>query len=121
MKMSLAKRAHYAPAVEAGGFVFVSGQLALDSHGVIVGCDIGEQTRLSLENLAAVLGSHDLARQDVVKVTIWLRDARDFPGFNEAYADFFGPHRPARSTVVSELVIPDALIELEAVARAPGA
>jgi 2-iminobutanoate/2-iminopropanoate deaminase len=52
----------------------------------------------------------------VVKVTIWLTDAADFGGFNAAYSEFFGEHRPARSTVRSDLMLPGAKVEIEAVA-----
>ena len=57
-----------------------------------------------------------LSLQDVVKVTIWLTDAADFGGFNAAYSDFFGDHRPARSTVRSDLMLPGANVEIEAIA-----
>lgn len=115
-----ARSAHYSAAVEAGGLLFISGQLALDEQSRIAGADIVTQTRKSLENLDNVLAGNGLDRTDVVKVTIWLTRASDFAGFNETYACFFGDHKPSRSTVVSGLVLPDALIELEAVARTRG-
>jgi 2-iminobutanoate/2-iminopropanoate deaminase len=111
-----AKTACYSSAVEAHGLVFTAGQLALDSDSRIVGDGIEAQTRKALENLTGVLKAQGLGLQHVVKVTVWLRRASDFHGFNQVYGEMFGDNRPARTTVVAELVLPSALIELEAVA-----
>jgi 2-iminobutanoate/2-iminopropanoate deaminase len=107
---------HLSPFTETHGIVFISGQLAFDSQAQIPHEDIEGQTMLALKNLAAVLSKTGLTLKDVVKTTVWLRDARDFAGFNAVYADTFGEHRPARSTIVGQLVHPDALVEIEAVA-----
>jgi 2-iminobutanoate/2-iminopropanoate deaminase len=107
---------HLSPFVETNGLVFVSGQLPFDPQGQIPHEDIEGQTALALQNLTAALTAAGLTPNDVVKTTVWLRDARDFFGFNAAYARAFGTHRPARSTVVGQLVHPDALVEIEAVA-----
>jgi 2-iminobutanoate/2-iminopropanoate deaminase len=107
---------HLTAFVEANGIVFVSGQLAFDSQARIPHEDIEGQTTLALKNLAVALAGAGLALKDVVKTTVWLRDARDFPVFNSVYANVFGELRPARSTVVGQLVHPDALVEIEAVA-----
>jgi len=107
---------HLAKWTEAQGLVFVSGQLPYDTDRKIVGDTIAPQTQQALENLEVVLRDAGLDRSHVVKATIWLTTKSDFAGFNEAYAAFFGPIRPARSTVVSDLVAPGALIEIEAVA-----
>jgi 2-iminobutanoate/2-iminopropanoate deaminase len=115
---SMTPGVHFTDAIEANGFVFVSGQLAFGTDGNIVGNDISGQTRRSLKNLSKVLAAHGLGPEDVIKITVWLTRASDFTRYNEAYASFFGKHRPARSTVVCDLVVPGALIELEAVARA---
>ena len=103
-------------AYRAGDLLFVSGQLPFDAEGNLKAGDITEQTALCLANMAHVLDHAGLSRTDVVKVTIWLTDAADFPEFNRAYAAFFGDHRPARSTVRSDLVLPGARIEIEAIA-----
>jgi 2-iminobutanoate/2-iminopropanoate deaminase len=58
----------------------------------------------------------DITLPDVVKVTIWLTDTADFGGFNSAYSEFFGDHRPARATVRSDLMLPGAKVEIEAIA-----
>ena len=107
---------HLAKWTEAHGLIFVSGQLPFDAERKIVGGTIGPQTEQALENLEAVLRDAGLDRSHVTKATIWLTAKGDFAGFNDAYAAFFGPCRPARSTVVSDLVAPGALIEIEAVA-----
>jgi 2-iminobutanoate/2-iminopropanoate deaminase len=110
---------HLARWTEARGFVFVSGQLPFDAARQIVGDAIAPQTAQALENLEAALREAGLDRSHVVKVTVWLAAKSDFAGFNDAYAAFFGAHRPARSTVVSELLAPNALVEIEAVAARP--
>ena len=106
---------HFAPTLAAGGFVFVSGQLGFTARGVIEG-DLVQQTRQCLDNLEALLAPHGLTRQDVVKTTVWLRNEADFPAYNQAYGDFFGAHRPTRSTLICALARPEAVVEIEAIA-----
>ena len=106
---------HLTPVVQAAGLAFVSGQLAFDDGGRISG-DIESQTALALGHLRDRLGESGLSLSDVVKVTVWLRRREDFGAFNDVYARTFGGHKPARSTVVSDLVLEDALVEIEAVA-----
>lgn len=101
---------------EAAPLIFISGQLPFDATGQISAQDIAGQTVQALRNLEAVLKSAALELRDVVKTTVWLRNAADFPLFNESYGEFFGEIRPARSTVVSALVHPNALVEIEATA-----
>ncbi|HEX3364083.1 RidA family protein [Phenylobacterium sp.] len=110
---------HLAKWTEAQRLVFVPGQLPYDASRQVVGAEIGAQTAQALANLDAVLRDAGLDRSRVVKATVWLRAAGDFTGFDAAYAAFFGEHRPARSTVVCELVAPRALVEIEAVAARP--
>lgn len=106
------------PAVPAGDLLFLSGQLAFGADGAIVAPDdIAVQTRQVLANIASVLKGHGLGLSNVVKTTVWLTDTADFAAFNEAYAASFGSHRPARSTVRSDLMLPGARIEIEAIAR----
>ena len=109
-----------APAVRAGDFVFVSGQAALDDDGAIIAGGITDQTRLTIERLTAVLEAADCTLRDVVKATVWLDDARDFAAFNKVYAEYFGDAPPARSTLVSPLVV-DGKVEIELVAYKPRA
>jgi 2-iminobutanoate/2-iminopropanoate deaminase len=112
-----AVRPHLTPALRSGTLLWTSGQLPLSSSGLLVGDTVEEQTRQCLANLDAVLAAHALSRQHVVKTTVWLKRSADFVAFNAAYAQFFGDHRPARSTVCSELVLPAALVEIEAIAQ----
>lgn len=108
---------HLSPWTEAASLVFISGQLPFDASGQIPHTDVAQQTTQALQNLEAVLSKAGLRLRDIVKTTIWLRRDTDFGVFNESYARFFGEIRPARSTVVSALVHPAALVEIEAVAR----
>jgi 2-iminobutanoate/2-iminopropanoate deaminase len=111
---------HLTPVIVEGPFAFVSGTLPLGPGGRLQEGGIEDQTRLTLENIEAVLKSVGLSRSDIVKTTVWLIDAADFRGFDTAYAEFFGDHRPARSTTVAALVLPGARIEIEAIARRSG-
>jgi 2-iminobutanoate/2-iminopropanoate deaminase len=107
---------HFSPWKEAAPLIFISGQLAFDANGQISAEDIAGQTLQVLRNLDAVLKGAALELRDVVKTTVWLRNVGDFAAFDESYARFFGEVKPARSTVVSALVHPKALIEIEAIA-----
>lgn len=105
-------------AVRAGDYVFVSGQMPLDDNFEIVPGPIEAQTRQTFKRLKAVLDMAGCTLEDVVKVTVWLDDTRDFNGFNKIYKEFFPENPPARSTVRSELVI-DCKLEIEVVAYSP--
>ena len=107
-----------APAVRAGDYVFISGQAALDQDGTIIDGEIKAQTHLTIKRLIAVLETAGCSLKDVVKATVWLDDARDFAAFNKVYAAYFGDAPPARSTLVSPLVV-DAKVEIELVAYKP--
>ena len=106
------------PAVRAGDFVYVSGQVPVDAQGNIVAGGIKEQTRRVLENVKAALALAGATMEEVVKTTVWLEDARDFGAFNTVYARHFPRNPPARTTVESRLMI-DIKIEVEAVAYRP--
>jgi len=106
------------PAVRAGDFVYVSGQVPVDSDGVVVQGGIAEQTDQVLRNIAAALALAECTMDDVVKTTVWLEDARDFGAFNAVYARHFPTNPPARTTVESRLMI-DIKIEIEAIAYRP--
>ncbi|MFT3907567.1 MAG: Rid family detoxifying hydrolase [Steroidobacteraceae bacterium] len=112
------QRLPFSKAVRAGDFVFVSGQVAVGPDGEIVGGGIVEQTRRTIENVRAILESVDLGLSDVVKVTVWLEDTRDFWSFNRVYTEYFGAALPARSCVRAELMSPGK-VEIEAIAYAP--
>ena len=106
------------PAVRAGDFVFVSGQVPADSTGAIVQGGIREQTKQDLENIKAALALAGATLDDVVKTTVWLDDARDFGAFNQVYASYFAKEPPARTTAEGRLML-DIKVEIEAVAYAP--
>lgn len=103
-------------AVAANGFIYISGQLGLGEDAKLVGTGVSEQTRQALTNISAILAQAGATLNHVLKVNGWLARQGDFSDFNAAYADFFKTSPPARSTVVSQLLIPGALVELEAVA-----
>lgn len=105
------------PAVRSGGFILLSGQLAL-RDGKIVGQTIEEQTDIVIDNIRDLLARSGKDLKDVVKTTAWLTRSEDFAGFNAAYARRFASPFPARSTVVAQLLIPGALVEVEAIVSA---
>jgi reactive intermediate/imine deaminase len=106
------------PAVRAGDFVYVSGQVPVDAQGNIVAGGVKEQTRQVLENVKAALALAGATIDEVVKTTVWLEDARDFGAFNQVYASYFTSEPPARSTAESRLMIP-IKVEIEAIAYSP--
>lgn len=106
----------YSTAVEANGFVFLSGQLPIDPiTGEIIG-DICKATRQVLTNIRTVLAATDLEMSDIVKTTIFLKNIADFPVVNEIYAGFFPEEPPARSTIETSNLPKGVLLEIEAVA-----
>lgn len=106
------------PAMRAGDFVFVSGQVPVGDDGKVVAGGVGPETDQVLANITKVLALAGCELSDVVKTTVWLRDRDDFPAFNEAYANHFPTSPPARSTAESRLMI-DIAVEIEAVAYKP--
>ena len=106
------------PAVRAGDFIFVSGQVPVQPDGTMAGGGIETQTRQVLENVKAALALAGATMDDVVKTTVWIEDARDFSGMNKVYGSFFSKEPPARTTVESRLML-DIKVEIEAVAYLP--
>lgn len=110
----------YAQAVACGGLLFCSGQTPLDPATMeVIGIEVETQTRRVLQNLELVLGARGLTRASIVKTTVFLKNMTDFPRMNAVYAEFFGTHRPARSTVEVSRLPKDALVEIECVAELP--
>lgn len=109
----------YSQAVRVGELIFCSGQTPLDPESMkLVEGEIGPQTRQALMNLKSILEAEGLTLDHVVKTTVFLKNFRDFAAMNKEYANVFGEHRPARSTVeVSRLPL-DALVEIECIAFA---
>ena len=109
--------APYSQAIVSGGFVFVSGQLALKpGDKELTGDTIGEQTEQIFANLAAILEAAGTGLDRLVKTTVFLVDLGDFGGMNEVYAKHVGDRPPARSTIEIAGLPSGALIEIEAVA-----
>ena len=109
--------APYSQAIVAGGFVFVSGQLALKPGAKeLTGDTIGEQTEQVFANLAAILAAAGSGLDRLVKTTVFLTDLGDFAGMNEVYAKHVGDRPPARATVEIAGLPSGALVEIEAVA-----
>lgn len=107
----------YSQAVEAGGFLFCSGQIALDaSTGQVLQGSVAEQAELVMKNVAAVLKVAGLGFENVVKSTIFLTDMSDFPAVNEVYGRFFQTAPPARSTVAVAGLPKGVKVEVEVVA-----
>jgi len=108
----------YSQAVLADGWLFCSGQIALDpATGRMVAGDVRAQADRVLRNLQAVVEAAGGSLRDVVKTVIFLKSIDDFPAVNEVYATFFPADPPARATVQAARLPKDALVEIEAVAR----
>lgn len=103
------------PFGKAGDFLFLSGQLAFDANGTLPD-GIEAQATQCLANMEALLKAQNASMANIVKTTVWITDKANFAGYNNAYRNYFGagPY-PARSTVVSDLVLEGALIEIEAI------
>lgn len=107
----------YSPGVKAGNYIFVSGQAGVtdpesgkDNEG------IEAQTKQCLENMKRILESMGSFLSDVVKVTVFLRNNDDFTKMNETYKSYFLENRPARSTIITNLINTKMLIEIECIA-----
>jgi len=111
------QRRPFAKAVRAGDYVHVSGQVPTVGGEVVTGGIIA-QTEQVIENMKAVLALAGCTLADVIKVTVWLDDPRDFSSFNSVFETHFIDHPPARSTVQSRLMV-DAKVEIDALAWKP--
>ncbi len=104
----------FARAVEADGWLYVSGQVAME-NGEIVDGGIIPQTRKAIDNLIAILHEAGYGVEHVVRVGVWLDDPRDFWSFNGVYAEYFGANPPARACVQSSMMV-DCKVEIDCVA-----
>ena len=110
----------YSPAVRAGDWLVLAGQVGLDpATGAIVAGGIEAQARQVLTNIAAVLRDCGAALSDVAKTTVFVTDIGQFATVNRIYAEAFGDHRPARSTVQVGALPAGAEVEIEAWAYFP--
>src|ERR1039458_2935721 len=115
-----APRGPYSPAVRAGEFIYVSGQVPVDpaTNQAVVG-DIKTETRQVLNNIRRILEGCGASMADVVRCGVFLTDVKDFAAMNEVYTEFFGEINPARTTVsVPALPLAGAKIEIDEIGRA---
>jgi 2-iminobutanoate/2-iminopropanoate deaminase len=107
----------YSQAIRTNGFLFVSGQVALDPKtGEMAGGEIRQQTERVFENIKGILEAAGSNLHHVVKTTVFLKDMNDFSTMNEVYAKYFTLAPPARSTVEVARLPKDALVEIEVIA-----
>ncbi len=110
----------YSQGIGADGFLFVSGQGAMDPKtGQLTATDIESQTRQVLSNVKGIVEASGLSLADLVKVTIYLKDMNDFKKMNEIYKSFFSEDPPARTTIQAELPLPGMRIEIDVIAHRP--
>ena len=110
----------YSQAVACAGWLYTSGQVALDpATGELVSSDFEAQARQVMSNLRAVLASAGCGFEDVVRATIYVVDLADFAAVNAIYGEAMGEHRPARSTVQVAALPKGALVEIDLVAKSP--
>jgi len=107
----------YSQAIKANGFLYMSGQVALDPKtGEMVGATIAEQTERVMNNIKGIIEAAGSNLHHVVKTTVFLKDMNDFAAMNEVYARSFPTAPPARSTVQVSRLPKDALVEIEVIA-----
>ena len=106
----------YSQGIKAGGFLFLSGQVALHPQsGEMIGNDVRQQTERALENVKGIVEAAGSNLNHIVKTTVFLKDMNDFPAMNEVYGKYFQSVPPARSTVQVARLPKDALVEIEVV------
>jgi reactive intermediate/imine deaminase len=104
----------FARAVEADGWLYVSGQVPMVNGEVVAG-NIVAQSRQAIHNLLAILKEAGYGPENVVRCGVWLEDPRDFAAFNAVFKEHFSAHPPARACVVSSMVV-DCKVEIDCVA-----
>ena len=107
----------YSQAMQVGDMLYTSGQIGLTVEGEMVGEDIHDQAHQVLKNLGEVLAEVGATYNDVIKTTIFLVDMDDFLAVNTIYAEYFGDHKPARSTVAVKELPREAKVEIECIAK----
>ena len=109
----------YSQAIQCNGFIYLSGQVALDpKSGALAEGDIRQQTERALENIKGILEAAGTNLHHVIKTTVFLKDMNDFTAMNEVYGKYFASAPPARSTVQVARLPKDALVEIEVIAAA---
>jgi reactive intermediate/imine deaminase len=109
----------FSRAVEADGWLYVSGQVPMAGGEVVAG-NLETQARQAITNLLAILREAGYGPEHVVRCGVWLDDARDFTSFNKVFREYFGDNPPARACVVSSMVV-DCRVEIDCIAyKEPG-
>ena len=111
--------AHYNPAVRAGDFVYTCGHIGLEDEQGHECTTIEDQTRATLVDLRKTLAAAGATMDDIVKATVFIADIDYYEKMNEVYMEFFAGPAPARSTIVTKLVMDEILVEIECVAYKP--
>ena len=106
----------YSQAIQAGNLLITSGQLGLEPETGNLPEGVEAQTEQSLKNVDAILAEAGLARTDVIKTTVFIRNMGDFAAVNRIYAAYFGDHKPARSCVEVSALPKNGLVEIEVIA-----
>lgn len=106
----------YSQAYVHNGLIYTSGQIALTPQGEFIDGDITAQSTQVLQNLKAILESAGSSLQKVIKTSVFLSDMEHFNALNAVYAEFFGSHKPARSTIAVKTLPKNALVEIECIA-----
>ncbi len=110
----------YSQGVLVGKFLFLSGQIPINpENNQLIEGSFKEEVKQVLKNIEEVLKAGGCKREDVVKTTCFLKDMKLFPEFNEIYAEFFGEHKPARSTIEVSSLPKNARVEIEVIAIVP--
>ena len=112
------RRLSLSRAIRAGDFVYLTGQVPMKDGVVMTTGTIEDQTRVVLDDITKTLTQAGCTRDDVIKAMVWLVDRADFPGFNAVYGEYFPNDPPARSAVVSDLLV-DVKVEVEVIAYKP--
>ncbi|WP_067539066.1 RidA family protein [Nocardia crassostreae] len=109
----------YSQATRAGGFVFLAGQVALDAgNAVVAPGDAYEQTTVILDRMRVILSEFGLDLKAIASATVFVTSLEALPGFNRAWEEGFGTHRPARATVVAGLLLDGLVVEVQSIAVA---
>jgi len=121
IRLDYPEDAHYNPAVRAGDFVYTCGHIGLEDESGRELTSIEDQTRATLMDLRKTLAAVGATMDDIVKATVYIADMDYYDKMNEVYMTFFEGPTPARSTIVTRLVMDEILVEIEAVAYKPAA
>ncbi len=115
-KYSVKDGGHYTPAIEINGFIFISGQLSINPENGLLPETVKGHAEQALKNLDEVLKSSNLKKENIVQCRIYIPNIEYWPILNEAYAEYFESHKPARVVVPSRNLYGGSLVEIEAIA-----